>query len=436
MPRRDGRTAAHVLALSSLLVAACVGSASPNATPEPPASSSVVADRDHWLIVGRSGETGLRVIVDRTLETVVELPIGIPDASWGHVLTATPGSTTTHLEDVAVLTGDDGDGRDLDGRWRLPTVGLDPIPVGRSADGSTIVLDEVTDDAAGTATTATTSRFLVLDGLSDETPRVIELDGAFDFDTLSPDGSILYVTQQLPGPPAARYQVRAVDTSTGVMRDGIIVDKRNVDERMAGYPLDQDRRPDGLVLTLYRGLEHPFIHALASREAWAVCIDLPARAAEDEVDADWGVVSLPAGRGDVAVNATLGLAIDIDPAGLTIRRTVDFEPNAIAGARLAKFGHGDVGPAGRRVVVAPDGRSLFAAGAGGVVRLAADDLSVMERALEGTAIDGLAVSTEGLTLFALTRSGGRIAEVDVATGQLVGWLGDGGYDRLLGAVPG
>ena len=45
--------------------------------------------------------------------------------------------------------------------------------------------------------------------------------GVFDFDALSPDGSILYVAEHVPGPLAGRYQVRAVDTATGRMREAI-----------------------------------------------------------------------------------------------------------------------------------------------------------------------------------------------------------------------
>ncbi len=57
------------------------------------------------------------------------------------------------------------------------------------------------------------------------------------------------------------------------------------------------------------------------------------------------------------------------------------------------------------------------------------------RYLTGTAIDGLTITPDGTTLFALTQTGGRIARLDAATGELEGWVGEGGFDRLLGAVP-
>ena len=404
------------------------GSDSPgSAAPAASASPASAAAGDAWLIVGRTGEETVRVILDSTLEELVSLPLGVPDATWGRILTATPRDRTTVVEHLMVQPGLGGPRQEIDGQWRLPMVGLDPVPVGVSADRSTIVL-------VGEAT-PTTSRFAVLDINLATEPRIIELAGAFDYDALSPDGAILYVAEHVADPLAGRYQVRAVDTATGYLRDTIIVDKRNLDEVMAGTPIDQDRRADGLVLTLYRGAEYPFVHALDSVEAWAVCIDLPTRGFDDEgAGADWGIVSVGQGTSIVAVNATLGIAVEIDPTDLTIRRTIDFEASAGAGFALAKFGHGEIGPAGRRVVAAPDGSSVYAAGVGGVVRLGATDLDVQQRYMTGMSVDSVTVTPDGETLFVLARLGG-IARLDAHTGELEGWVGDGGFDRLLGALP-
>ena len=407
----------------------------PSPTAAPSASASA---GDAWLIVSDIGEDQNRVLLDSTLEDLTGLPVGAPDATWGHILTATPGERTTVVHNVVIQPGFGGSTQEIDGRWRLPTVGLDPIPQGVSADRSTIVLVEADADHGAAGADRSVSRFAVVDArlALDYEPRIIELTGAFDFDALSPDGKLLYVAEQVRGPLEGRYQVRAVETATGEMRDAIIVDKRNIDEQMAGWPVDQERRADGMVMTLYRGAEYPFVHALSSVEAWAVCIDLPTRGFED-VDAadDWGIVSLGKGRSDLAINASLGIAVEIHPTDLSIKRTVDFEPSAEAAFRLAKFGHGELGPAGRRVIAAPDGSSVYAAGEGGVVRIGAAELDVEMRYLTGTAIDGLTITPDGTTLFALTQTGGQIARLDAATGELEGWVGDGGFDRLLGALP-
>jgi hypothetical protein len=404
---------------------------SPSATVTATATASA---GDAWLLVGRRDSEELTVILDSTLEEQIAVPLGVPGERWGNVFTATPTASTTVVKDVVIQPGYGGDGRTIDGRWVFPTIGEDPVPVGVSADGSTLVLVEADVAHGRGGADRTTSRFAVLDAylVSGDDPRVIELAGAFDFDALSPDGSLLYVAQQIPGPLEGRYQVRVVETETGRLRPDVIVDKRNVNEQMAGYAIDQERRADGIVLTLYRGAEHPFVHALSTVDAWAVCIDLPKRGFDD-VDAasDWGIV--PLGAADVAVNATLGVAVDIDPAALNIRRAVDFEPSAAAAFRLAKFGHGDLGPAGRRVAAAPDGTGVYAAGEGGIVRLGIEDLDVEQRYLTGTAVDAIAVTADGESIFALT--GGRIARLDAETGALERWVGEGGFDRLLGALP-
>jgi DNA-binding beta-propeller fold protein YncE len=101
---------------------------------------------------------------------------------------------------------------------------------------------------------------------------------------------------------------------------------------------------------------------------------------------------------------------------------------------LAKFGHDEVGVAGR-VVISRDGETIWASGANGVVAIATRDLSVSRRMLAGTALDGIAVTRDGSVLYALTRKGGRIMAVDPQTGRGLGSVPGDGFDRLLAAAP-
>ncbi len=117
------------------------------------------------------------------------------------------------------------------------------------------------------------------------------------------------------------------------------------------------------------------------------------------------------------MNATLGLAAEIDSNDLSIRRSARFEAPASAAISLAKFGHEEGGPVGRRVVASADGSMLYAAGSGGIVRIATDDLTTTGTFLEGSAIDALALTPDGETLYALVRQGGRIVELDTASGE-------------------
>ena len=426
------RSSGPTLVLAAILVASCTtgqairSDAAPTTT-SPPASAGA------RLVVGRSGEDRLRLILASTGAELDRLSVGVPSETWDHVLTTTPDGNSTVIQDEVVQPGSGGDRRLIPGSWRLPTVGLDVMPVGVAADGSTTALvEDRSPDAPGS-----TSRFAILKGALDPHPRIIELAGVFDFDAISPVGSTLFVVEHLPAPPVGHYQVRAVDVASGALLDGVITDKRNIDEQMGGYAIAQLRRRDGLVLTLYRGAEHPFIHALDTVGAWAVCIDLPA-VRNDAADAarDWGLVAAAGGRSVVAANATLGLVVDIDPTNLVARRQATFQPTAGHAVSLAKFGHPEAGPVGRRVVVTPDGSAVFAAGATGIVRIALDDLGVSARMLEDEVIDALALAPDGSTLFALRHADGRIVELDVGSGRILGPVPGDGFDRLVAVVPG
>lgn len=447
-------TARPTRSLAGLLIAltavACTGTGKAPETQAPSASAPtakpaavataaptpgpVESPFDAWLAVGREGEDGLHIILASTNEELLALPTGVPDAMWGHLVSATSNGATTVVRDLVVQPGFGGGSQIITGAWRLPTLGVDPIPVGVSADGSTIVLVE--DGEAGPASPPKGSRFAILSRAFDHAPQFIELPGSFEYDALSPDGSILYVVEHLPGPPEGHYQVRAVDRATGTLREGVVDDKNNVDEAMAGWPIAQVRRPDGVVFTLYRGAEHPFIHALSSIDSWALCIDLPATGHENAAAAiDWGLTQTAAGGPIVAVNSTLGLAVEIHPGDLAVRRSVSFEPSATAGFTLAKFGHQASGPVGRRVVAAPDGSVLYAAGPGGIVRIATADLAVTGRFVEGSSVEAIAVTPDGATIYALLGEGGRIVKLDAATGAIQGEVPGSGFDRLVAVVP-
>ena len=397
----------------------------PPASPAAPASPGAEPDRhrhasaaagDAWLIV-ESRRTSRRSASSSTARSrsSTELPVGVPDDTWGHVLTATPGDDTTVIHNLVVQPGFGGSTQD-DRRPLAPPDGRprsDPArPARRTARPSCSSRPTPSTAPREPTGRSAASRSSTLGLALDYAPRIIELPGAFDFDALSPDGKLLYVAEQVPGPLEGRYQVRAVETATGAMRDAIIVDKRNIDEQMAGWPIDQARRADGMVMTLYRGAEYPFVHALSSVEAWAVCIDLPTRGFDD-VDAgdDWGIVSLGQGKSDLAINATPRHRRR-DPSDRPDHRggrSTSSRPRR----RHSRWPSSAMASSGRPVDASsphPTGRaSTRPARAASSGSARATSVSSM-RYLTGTAIDGLAVTPDGTTLFALTQTGGRIAE--------------------------
>jgi hypothetical protein len=436
---RTDRTIPAILVV--LAVVGLGGCSAPSGSPRPSnvavaPALRIPAERDAWLLIGRGGDPGYRVIRAASGESFLELPPGAPArADWGRELVATSNGSRTLIRDLVVQPDPSGPELAIDGAWRLPTIGQDPTPVGISADGSVAVLVEASPAARAAGAV---SRFAVMSLVPLAGPsRVVELAGSFEYDAISSDGRILYVVEHLLGGAEGRYQVRAVDLPAGTMRDTIIADKRNLEEAMAGWPIAQVRRPDGLVLTLYRGPQHPFVHALNTKEAWAVCIDLPAVGTADAAAArDWGIASKPDSDRVFAANATLGLAAEIETTELTVRQSLTVAPpTAAAPIVLAKFGHAEGGPVGRRVVIAPDGGTVYAAGSSGIVVMGTSRLSESRRILDGVAIGGLGLSADGATLFALETSG-RITAVDAATGDVIGQVPGDTYDRLLAVVPG
>ncbi|MEO8570644.1 MAG: hypothetical protein ABI553_03000 [Chloroflexota bacterium] len=398
-------------------------------------ASPAAAATDAWLVARRTGAADFEVVLASTSGRMFQMPPGVPDASWNSIVTASATGAVTELRAIQ-LPELEGPRLNIKGAWRLPTIGDDPAPIGVSADGRTIILVEAGAKPATVTGPAARTRFAIVHRTLDSAPRIVNLAGAFEYDALSPDGSILYVVEHLAGPPDGHYQVRAVDTATGMLREGIVVDKAASDEAMAGWPIAQLRRSDGMVFTLYHGAEHPFIHALSSVDGWALCIDLPASGAADAAAAtDWGLAATTDGRALVAANATLGLAVEIQFTDLAVARTGRFTPTASTGISFAKFGHQAGGAVGRRVVASPIGSVVYAAGPGGIVAIRTTDLTAGSRFLEGTAIDALAVTPDGTTIYALVHSGGRIVKLDAATGTVVGEVPGAGFDRLVAVVP-
>jgi hypothetical protein len=435
------------LVLAALIGAsACTSGAGP--TTRPMSSSRPAADPsataawpagapDAWLLVGSADDrANVRVIQASTGESFLDMPVGAsPRADWLHEIVATPSGAQTKVSDVLVQPGLGGPEIAIDGAWRLPTIGYDPMPVGLSADGSTTILVEATPSAEGPAAV---SRFAVLNIAPLKAPaKIVELQGSFEYDAVSSDGRILYVVEHLPG-EGSPYQVRAIDLPTGTMRAAVITDKRNLGEAMAGWPIAQLRSPIGVVFTLYNGLEHPFIHALDTTDAWAVCIDLPATPVADQTAAlHWGLAASPDWRTVYAANGKLGQLSVVDTTELTIRKSVAIGSVADRGPAitLAKFGHTEGGPVGRRTVVAPDGRTAYVAGANGVLAINTIDLAVTARLLEGSSVDALGVTPDGRAIFALLHDRGRIVALDPVTGAIFGEVPGGGFDRLLAVVP-
>jgi hypothetical protein len=156
----------------------------------------------------------------------------------------------------------------------IPGIALDGTADGLSADGRTLVLirPRLHGDFPLTRT-----RLVVLDAKRLKVERRLTLKGDFSFDALSPDGRRLFLVNYVDKKDPRAYLVRSFDLVRGRFAKGAIVDAREPDEDMRGYPVTRVTTTGGRwAYTLYDGAGgEPFVHALDTVEGRAFCIDLP-----------------------------------------------------------------------------------------------------------------------------------------------------------------
>jgi hypothetical protein len=202
----------------------------------------------------------------------------LPGEAYGPHGATAPGSPARYVtlfagrETVVARIRQDGgqvqDTRSFGG-YAIPSVTIDGDAGGLSADGSTLVLAQT-----GSALRRAMTRFRLLDAELRVRDR-ITLRGSFTFDAISPDGSRIFLIEYLSRNDPTRYEVRAYDTRSKRLLPEPIVDPEEPPGEMRGYPVSRTTSPEGRwAYTLYDGGEHPFIHALDTVDARAVCIDL------------------------------------------------------------------------------------------------------------------------------------------------------------------
>ena len=195
-----------------------------------------------------------------------------PDGKTRYV--AVPTDRHTVVSFVRTRGGAVGRWRTLRGSYGVPLVGLDGTTDGVSRDGRTLVLA-----SPGPQTT----RFAVMDTVSTRV-RDVTLRGAWSYDAISPDGSILYLIQYTGLGASPAYKVRAYDLAASRLFVRAIVDSDIGERLMRGWALTRRTSSDGRwAYTLYaRAKREPFVHALDTVKRRAYCIDLPLDLTQDE----------------------------------------------------------------------------------------------------------------------------------------------------------
>jgi MYXO-CTERM domain-containing protein len=212
----------------------------------------------------------------------------VPPVQGGAGVSA-PGSSLAY---IAVRAGHDtvlqrvrrADGvversRLIRGSYGVPGAAYDGSNTGLSFDEHTLVLAAIRERSTNT-------RLLTLDARSLRPRAQIVLPGHMTVDAISPDGRWLYLIR-CRSVRNNRYDVLAYDLARRHLLPTPIVDPREPDEKMQGFPLTRTVSADGRwAYTLYANPEgEPFIHALDTERRTAACIDLDDLTTEDASDA-------------------------------------------------------------------------------------------------------------------------------------------------------
>jgi hypothetical protein len=159
----------------------------------------------------------------------------------------------------------------MKGSWGIPLVANDGTTGGLLRDGRTLLVAEVKYGPIRPKS----STFALVDMKKMRVVRKLRIHGDQSFDALSPDAKYMYLVEYVSAGDFSRYRVRAYDLRAGRLLRAPVIDKREWETTMQGYPISRAAPHQGWVYTLYGGGDHAFIHALDTAHVQAVCIDLP-----------------------------------------------------------------------------------------------------------------------------------------------------------------
>jgi hypothetical protein len=309
----------------ALPLAACGGEA---ATPTAGSGETLLARAGASLLAIDTGSGEVR----RT-------PAGAHDGDWSAVYAARVGTATTTVTATDPATGEKLREIEIEDHWSIP-IAAGTTPEGSvSGDGRWLVL--AAPQAQGV------SEFALLDTALKTPPRRFPLQGRFDFDALSPDGSAIYLSRiETDG----RYVVQAYDVAEQRLRPKVIVEKTSLGTIMQGVPVARAVDPTGApVHTLYRGGPvGAFVHSLDTAQGNALCILLPR---SRRAGVRW-TLRLDRETNQLhAINPALDRHYLIDPVTASV---IDAPAGAeLPGTRLAGYAvEGDAVVAGTRTVAA------------------------------------------------------------------------------------
>jgi hypothetical protein len=260
--------------------------------------------------------------------------------------------------------------------------------------------------------------------------KSIHLNGDFTLDAVSPKGTMLYLLEYYQT-GTSHYNVRAYDVTANQLLQNSIIDKNELGEKMQGEALTRQVSEDGdMAYTLY--INHvtnkAFIHILWLTDtvdnstpfpAIARCIDLPVGSSPALLHYYTLTLSQD-GNTLYAANAALGTAAKVN---------LDLGPNAyqmwlIENAKINHF-HPETSVVTKAdqarelhqgAALSRDQHLLYVAGLRGIWVINTDTLQVQREYLQQQDFTGLAISSDGHTLYGVDPATG-ITLLDPGSGE-------------------
>lgn len=409
------------LGLLLFLATGCGGATGPTNTSS--GSKAVVANRHLYVLAGaapqNAGNAPAQIVsLQPGSSTSVKLPNGLRAIDPWLLYTAVPARGSTRisvidLRDASVLRS-----FTIPGTYVTDWTMFDHAVL--SFDGQWLALRAQPDSANQTT-------IALVDTQADRLVNTIRLNGDFDLDAVSPDGSRIYLLQRFHD-GTSRYYVRLYQVPQQQLLNFPIVDKTNINEQMDGMAVARQVAADGSkVFTLYinPALNKAFVHVLplTGNYLGARCLDLPTGsdssllhfytlALRTYTD---GTSTLYVANGALGTVLTINVSPNDEVFNMNVNAVAHFTPakaSITATERARQLYNG--------AALSQDEQTLFFAGLQGIWSVKTNKLSdsapAVTHYLANEAITSLGMSSDGATLYAMEPARG-ILTLDARTGQ-------------------
>src|SRR5579859_377894 len=403
--------------LCTLVMTAC-GSGSTSQRSPVSAPPAVATGESLYILDGTisvsNGSAGQHIIAFRpgNASSTLTLPVGLFSQDHKRIYTAHPQNGQTTITITDTQTG--------------ATLRSFPLAGNYTTAAQKYTTSELTPDGRWLALLAQgqndkASTIALVDTQTAQS-RLIQLQGAFDLDAISPDGSRLYLLQHDEDQPG-HYYVKRFDVSSNQLADGYIVDKFATSwDSMSGLALTRRMSADGTVAyTLYtdqaRNIAFVHILPLTSSYPLARCITLPAGKTTDLLR-HYTLALSSDGNTVYAANSALGVVVSIDVSHSnkmdqvlddTIRSTGHFAPDSTSGNLNSPALYNGA-------TLSPDQSMLYFVGTQGIWAVNTNNLQVKSHYTTGQSFTDIAISNDGHTLYAVSPISG-LTFVDIASGS-------------------